>query len=238
MGRAKKIICVETGKIYNSAREAAKDVGLKDCTNIIAVCKGRQPATRGLHFKYYEDLDLPGEIWKNAKCDKDGLIYDFSDTYLVSNMGRIKEKDTGNITYGYNAGQEYLYIQINKISFGVHRIVATTFIPNLENKPTVDHINTVRTDNRVSNLRWFDRNEQINGNEITKEKVSEISKINVKKAHESIKKKVKCIETGIVYESVSDAAKHVNLYNGSGISACCRKNQETAASFHWEYFED
>ena len=54
----------------------------------------------------------------------------------------------------------YHVITIYDKQYKVHRIIAEAFIPNPDNKPTVDHINRVRTDNRVQNLRWATYREQ------------------------------------------------------------------------------
>lgn len=50
--RCKKIICVETGEIYNSISEAQK---IKKCSNISQVCRGIRKIAGGYHWRYYEE---------------------------------------------------------------------------------------------------------------------------------------------------------------------------------------
>lgn len=82
----------------------------------------------------------------------------------VSNMGRAKRN--GVIVQGVK-DRGYVYIGGRSL----HRIVATLFIPNPENKKCVDHINGVRDDNRIENLRWCSHKENSNF-ELAKQNVS------------------------------------------------------------------
>lgn len=65
----------------------------------------------------------------------------------------------------------YVYTSNGK-QYRVHRLIAEAFIPNTDNKPTVDHINRIRTDNRVSNLRWASLSEQKNNSELVINRLS------------------------------------------------------------------
>lgn len=57
-------------------------------------------------------------------------------------------------TLGQKQREGYLGLAIAGRHYLMHRLIAMTFIPNQFNKPCIDHINRVKTDNRVSNLRW------------------------------------------------------------------------------------
>ena len=77
---------------------------------------------------------------------------------LVREDGKVK------LSTGWRPGVKtrkgYLRVKIHGKLYLVHRIVAETFIPNPENKPTVDHLNRDRGDNSVKNLKWATYEEQ------------------------------------------------------------------------------
>ena len=88
--------------------------------------------------------------------------------YEVSNLGRVK--CNGKIVEPY-MNNKYLCIG----TFYIHRAVAELFVPNPDNKPYVDHINTDCLDNRAENLRWVTCKEN-NNNPLTRKHRSEACK--------------------------------------------------------------
>ena len=58
------------------------------------------------------------------------------------------------IAESINNTNGYVQCKLNGKQRYKHRIIAQQFIPNPENKPFIDHINRIRTDNRINNLRW------------------------------------------------------------------------------------
>ena len=64
------------------------------------------------------------------------------------------------------AKKKHGYLQVGLFKDGkrkwcrVHQLVAKAFIPNPDNKPTIDHIDRDRTNNHINNLRWANKSEQ------------------------------------------------------------------------------
>jgi hypothetical protein len=80
---------------------------------------------------------------------------DYDEIYEVSTEGQVFHKRLNRLALqsNHNSGYKVCGVRIQL----VHRMVATIFIPNPDNLPEVDHINCIRTDNRVENLRWVTR---------------------------------------------------------------------------------
>jgi hypothetical protein len=103
-------------------------------------------------------------------------IQDFPN-YLIYDDGRVFTKKRERVKEGYlkpvmNNG--YLNVMLcndnKQKKYKIHRLVAIHYIPNPDNKPFVDHINRIRDDNRVENLRWATKSENERNRTIKKNK--------------------------------------------------------------------
>jgi hypothetical protein len=88
-------------------------------------------------------------------------IYD----YEVNEEGEIRKKN-GLILKGRT--QTNGYIQVGQKRHLLHRLVALAFLPNPLNLSDVDHINCIRNDNRLDNLRWVTRSQNCQNQSIAK----------------------------------------------------------------------
>lgn len=159
----------------------------------------------------------------------DGVKYDYHVTedgkvfsLNYNGTGDVKELKCSTNNNGYRYVQ--LYKNKKKKTIRVSRLVALTYIPNPHNKPTVDHINRIRTDDRVSNLRWATSKEQVDNRK-------ELPKNN------KLSKPVRCIETGVIYPSVMEARRQLGFDNRH-ISDCCNSKRKTAHGYHWQYVNE
>ena len=114
------------------------------------------------HENIYEDMielyNSGFELWKGI----DGY-----DNYEVSIYGNVRNIKTGQVLRPYNVGAGYHSVKLCKFgkekNHRIHRLVALAFIPNPENKRCCDHINNVRSNNTIINLRWAtDEENQMN----------------------------------------------------------------------------
>lgn len=185
------------------------------------------------------------ENWKS--------IPGYEGKYEVSDLGRVR-----SLNYRGKAGfVQVMRATINKHGYpvvglhgekyktcSVHRLVALAWLPNPEGLPEVDHINTIRTDASVRNLRWCTKSQNFS-NEITRAHLKEAHELAKGKKKHTTRRRLSVIqykeeghgrELKIVarYKNADEAAAALGV-NISSISYACNGPGRRCHGFILEY---
>lgn len=194
------------------------------------------------------------EIWKD--------VSNYEGLYQVSNLGRVKSLEKIIFSDGVarrrrerilKSTNRRGYRQLTLSKWGdkkqksVHRLVAESFIPNPDCKLEINHIDGDKANNKVNNLEWCTRRENaIHSVRVLghKSKTWQLEQFQLKKGHLSWNsKKVKCVETGEVFDSIAKAGRAKGIARGSlgRITYCCtgkklgNKKVKSVGGYRWEF---
>lgn len=185
------------------------------------------------------------EEWKD--------ICGFENVYKVSNLGRVKRvvdtwgRPIERILRPYLSPNGYYLVDLRfgakKKKILVHRLVAIAFLDNPYKKPNIDHLNTIRTDNRVENLKWCTQKENCN-NPISLKNLSESQKGEksvlygkVGSLHYKSKRVAMCDMQGVTikeFEAIAEAERETGI-SREAICCVCQGKRKTAKGYKWRY---
>lgn len=178
------------------------------------------------------------EVWKD--------VVGYEGLYRVSNYGNVisipRLSKKRNRIY---AGQKlnctkfltgYLNVGLSKDSittkYNVHRLVAEAFIPNPENKATVNHKDGNKLNNNINNLEWntyTENNRHAFANNLIKRYCGKDNKAS-KPVSQYTRQNIKIKD----FDCIKEAARQTNT-NGSSIGACCNNKRKSAGGYFWKF---
>ena len=166
------------------------------------------------------------EIWHD--------IENYEGLYQISNKGRVKSLYNGSERilrpvidrYGYY--KIMLYNDSVRKIFSIHRLVAQAFIPNLYNKPQVNHLDENKKNNSVDNLEWATAKENSNYGSRNEKVADSRSKpiLQYSKSGEFIRE----------WQGASEVERVLGI-NNSHIIECCKGKLKSSGGFVWRYKE-
>lgn len=170
------------------------------------------------------------EIWKDIK-DYEGL-------YQVSNLGRVKSLITNKILKSGTVNGGYRFVRLYKDGVSkyylVHRLVAQAFVYNPDpiKNNEVEHLNTIRDDNRAVNLEWVDHIKNCN-NPLTKKHLSG-------KFGKEHNRSIPINQLNLIGEFIKEWECAIQVerelgINHSNISLCCNGKRKSAGGYVWKY---
>jgi len=218
---------------FDSLLNASEMLGIP--TGEISLCvSGKRKSSKGYKFRLDTDRMQPDTIideeWKHIL---DGRTQ-------ISNIGRYRSK-LGIVSTPSTNRDGYVSVHIDNKFYRIHTLICEAWHgPKPTPQHTVDHINGIRSDNRVENLRWATRREQ-SLNQRPRDRTST-------SACKPLFGKLVESDVWIRFKSISEAAKTLHV-NKSQVSECARgikshaggyvfsfENEEKYEGEEWEEF--
>ena len=184
-----------------------------------------------------------------------GGRYKIGDKGTVIGVSRSKDNRYNNkqwILKQYEDKNGYMYVTLQKDkkrkTIKVHRLVAEHFIENENNYPCVNHIDSNRKNNDVSNLEWVTHKQNME-HAVKNHRFDNMAKLNSKRmkgnklngyiyANEITKKKIiQCdLDDNFIkeYESISEASRQTGI-NIMSISCCANKKRKSGGGYLWHF---
>ena len=146
--------------------------------------------------------------------------------YEVSNLGRVKNVETGRILKPGKDRYGYLQLVLSKNgimkTIKVHRLVAQAFLPNPNNYPQVNHRDEDKTNNTIDNLEWCDAKYNINYGTRTERVCKPVLQYDL--LGNFIRE----------WPSIRKVEEKLGINNGN-ISMCCIGNRKSAGGYIWRF---
>lgn len=185
------------------------------------------------------------EIWHN--------IQGYEGLYQISCYGRVKSLKREQTIVSHNQYGEfsfvkkiperilkletaktgYIFVELKKNNkrkhFYIHRLVAESFLPNPYNYPQINHIDEVKSNNKLENLEWCDASYNMNYGAV-RNKIAK-TKINGKRSKPIMQ--IYNDEIIKVWPSMREAERHG--FRENRISACCNKKASSYKGYIWKF---
>lgn len=155
-------------------------------------------------------------------------IKGYENLYAITSCGKVWSYISKKFLKQRFDKDGYLLINLHKNNqsktFKVHRLVAETYIHNINNLPQINHKDEKRNNNCVGNLEWcshvYNQNYGFRNTRLARAK----------------NKAVYCVELNKVFDSIKSASKELKI-NDTCISLACKSKIKTSGGYHWEYYK-